>query len=204
MTMRSIDKEGFESAIKYEDYRDMVYAMAENGETTGEQSDGLIEYTKLNAHRMKRVEKTTVINESLSARLKAVGPGLKFLILSESWCGDASQNVPVMAKMGSACNCVDVRILLRDENLDIMDQFLTNGGRAIPKLILLDESYNVLGEWGPRPKVIQDRVMENKASGELSKADMDKEVQLWYAKDKGASLQLELVEMLEVALINNN
>lgn len=204
MTMRSIDKERFESAIKYEDYRDMVYAMAENGETTGEQSEGLIEYTKLNAHRMKRVEKTTVIDDSLSTRLKAVGPGLKFLILSESWCGDASQNVPVMAKMGSACNCVDVRILLRDENLDIMDQFLTNGGRAIPKLILLDESYNVLGEWGPRPKVIQDRVMENKASGELSKADMDKEVQLWYAKDKGASLQLELVEMMEVALINNN
>lgn len=202
--MKSIAKERFDKAIKYEDYRDMVYSMAESEKTTGEQDQARIDFTKLNAQRMKRVEKTTLIDSGLSARLKAVGPGLKFLILSESWCGDASQNVPVMAKMGAACNCVDVRILLRDENLDIMDQFLTNGGRAIPKLLLLDDDCNVIGEWGPRPKVIQDRVMANKTTGEFTKEEMDREVQLWYAKDRGTSLQLELVEMLESALINNS
>ena len=198
--MKTISKEVFDNAMTYEQYVDMVNSMAEEGKTTGEQEQGHIDATKMNAHRMKRVEKTTVLDEEMSAKLRNYGPGLKFLIIAESWCGDAGQNVPSMVKMVSACNCVDIRIIMRDEHLDIMDQFLTNGGRAIPIMLLLDEDYNVLGKWGPRPKVIQEQVMRNKETQEFNKEEMNVEVQRWYTKDKGVSLQAEIIDMLEAAL----
>lgn len=198
--MKTISKEVFDNAMTYEQYVDMVNSMAEEGKTTGEQEQGHIDATKMNAHRMKRVEKTTILDEEMSAKLRKYGPGLKFLIIAESWCGDAGQNVPSMVKMASACNCVDIRIIMRDEHLDIIDQFLTNGGRAIPIMLLLDEDYNVLGKWGPRPKVIQDQVMKNKETQEYTKEEMNVEVQRWYTKDKGVSLQAEIIDMLEAAL----
>ena len=198
--MKRIPKEVFDNAMSYQEFFNITSTMAEEGKTSGEQEEGHIAATKMNAHRMKRVEKTTVLDEAMSARLKHFGPGLKFLIVAETWCGDAGQNVPSMAVMGRACNCVDIRVIMRDEHLDIMDQFLTNGGRAIPIMLLLDEDYNVLGKWGPRPRVIQEQVMKNKETQEFTKEEMNVEVQRWYTKDKGLSLQTEIIHMLETAL----
>jgi hypothetical protein len=198
--MKRIPKEVFENAMSYQEFFNMVDTMAEEGGTTGEMIEGHVTATKMNAHRMKRVEKTTILDEEMSAKLKGYGPGLKFLTIAESWCGDAGQNVPSMAVMSRACNCVDIRVIMRDEHLDIMDQFLTNGGRSIPIMLLLDADYNVLGKWGPRPRVIQERVMKNKETQEFTGSEMNTEIQRWYAKDKGLSLQTEIIEMLESAL----
>ena len=198
--MKRIPKEVLDSAMSYQEFFNMVDTMAEEGKTTGEQIELHVLATKMNAHRMKRVEKMTILDEAMSAKLKNYGPNLKFLVIAESWCGDALQNIPAMAKMANACNCVDIKVIMRDKHLDIMDQFLTNGSRAIPIVLLLDENHNVLGKWGPRPHIIQVQVMKNKETPQFTKSEMNVKVQRWYTKDKGLSLQAEIIEMLETAV----
>jgi hypothetical protein len=197
--MKRIPKEVLDSAMSYQEFFNMVHTMAEEEKTTGEQIEGHVLATKMNAHRMKRVQKMTILDEAMTTKLKNYGPNLKFLVIAESWCGDALQNIPVMAKMAHACNCVDIKVIMRDKHLDIMDQFLTNGSRSIPIMILLDENHNVLGKWGPRPEVIQVQVMKNKETQQLTKSEMNVKIQRWYSKDKGLSLQAEIIEMLETA-----
>src|SRR5690606_10978713 len=126
--------------------------VAEKGTTGSEQSEERISYTKLNASRMRRLDKTTVIPRTDIEAFRGCAEKQTWLVLLESWCGDAAQAIPVLNKIAQEVPAIDLKILLRDENPELMNLFLTDGSRSIPKLIVLDEAYGVVGSWGPRSK----------------------------------------------------
>ena len=145
---------------------------------------------------MNRWEKSIELNDVLKARLEEIPCLVNWLLLAEGWCGDASQNVPFLNKMAEASPHIKLRILLRDEHLDIMDQYLTNGGQAIPKLVILDTDMNETGNWGPRPAEIQEMVMVGKHKQGMDSEEIGFMVQKWYAKDKGATIENEMMEII--------
>jgi hypothetical protein len=122
------------------------------------------------------------------------GKQLRLLVLVEDWCGDASNTVPILARWAAESAEVELRLLRRDEHLDVMGRYLTNGSRSIPIVIVLDANLKELGHWGPRPRELQRWVMENR--GVIPKAELYPQVRKWYARDKGEST---LREVLEVA-----
>jgi hypothetical protein len=121
--------------------------------------------------------------------------GLRLLAIVEDWCGDASNTVPVLAKLGDLADCLEMRLIERDKNPDVMDQYLTNGARSIPIVIVLSEGFEELGHWGPRPRKLQQWVVENKDA--MSKEERYKRVRRWYAEDKGESTLREVLELIE-------
>ena len=118
-------------------------------------------------------------------------------MLTEGWCGDAAQNLPVINKMADLNENITLKIVLRDENLDLMDLFLTNGGRAIPKLIALDKDNNLLDTWGPRPAVATKMVADYKTKHGALDAQLKEDLQVWYNKDKGKSTQDDFIKLLQ-------
>jgi hypothetical protein len=150
-------------------------------------------YTRLNLKRKKKWMKIFKPNEEMTRVMDSLEQNEKWVVLTESWCGDAAQNLPQLYKISELSDQVSLLILKRDENLDIMDQFLTNGGRSIPKLIRLNaETNEVLGSWGPRPQPVQEKVMQLKSEGK----DYAEEIHKWYAKDRGKLLQEEFISFL--------
>ena len=192
-----ITKEQFESGYTYEEYRNLVDVKLALGLTTGDSTDqAYLEHTKMNVHRMKRWDKNIELNSALKSQLEGIPCPVNWLLLSEGWCGDASQNVPFLNKMAEASPNIHLRILLRDEHIDIMDQYLTNGGQAIPKLIILDSDMNEIGTWGPRPAEIQEMVRVGKHEQGMNSEEIGKMVQKWYAKDKGATIEKEMMGII--------
>jgi Thioredoxin len=131
----------------------------------------------------------------ISARVEALGGHWHLLVLSEDWCGDSVNIVPVVAKLADSVSNMDMRILARDENLDIMDTHLTGKSRSIPVIILLNQKFQECGWWGPRPRPLQQWVMEKGML--LPKDERYKEVRTFYARDRGLTTMREIVEMLE-------
>jgi hypothetical protein len=124
------------------------------------------------------------------------GEERRLLVLAEDWCGDASNTVPVLARWAEAVDGLSLRILRRDEHPEVMDRYLTNGSRSIPIVIALDEEFNELGHWGPRPRELQAWVLANKNT--VEKAERYKEVRRWYARDKGETTIREVLEAMGV------
>lgn len=183
----------------YADYRDNLIDLLSQGKTTGtDHSEAMLHYAKMNLQRMKRVEKTTVLNDSLLEVLKGLKNKYKFLVITEGWCGDAAQIVPVIDKIVSAMpDQFDLKLVLRDENLPLIDAHLTNGGRAIPVLLVLDDQDNlVLPKWGPRPKILQDLMASWKREN-LEMEVIAEQLHGWYAKDKTQAIQRELAEIFK-------
>jgi hypothetical protein len=116
------------------------------------------------------------------------------LAIVEDWCGDASNTVPVLARLGDEADCLDLKVVLRDEHPEVMDQFLTNGSRSIPIVIALDQEFRELGHWGPRPKEIQEWVIENK--DKIPSKERYPTVRKWYAKDRGVTTLKEVLGLL--------
>ncbi len=131
----------------------------------------------------------------ISARVEALGGHWHFLVLSEDWCGDSVNIVPIVAKLADSVSNMDMRILARDENLDIMDTHLTGKSRSIPVLILLNQKFQDCGSWGPRPRPLQRWVVEKGML--LPKDERYKEIRTFYARDRGLTTMREIVEMLE-------
>ncbi len=198
-TLTIITKDLIEGAYSYQEYSKLVANLfAENRTTNDANGEDMLEYTKLNMQRSSRWDKRGVINDELAKELSNFSRKITWLVLTEGWCGDASQLLPFMNKMAELSPNVDLKLILRDEHLDVMDAYLTNGkSRSIPKLIVLDsETLEELGTWGPRPKVIQDRFVEMLADATMTNEEVKKELHLWYARDKGASIQAEFLELL--------
>ncbi|MGJ8683831.1 MAG: thioredoxin family protein [Nonlabens sp.] len=198
MELQQIIKDATEKAISYEQYRALVEAHTTNGTNSGDEiTEDLAEYTKLNNQRMKRLDKTLKILPENKEFLEAFDKEVYFLIITESWCGDAAQTMPMMNKVAQAAG-VDFKVLLRDENPILMDQFLTNGGRAIAKLIVVNKNTGLpVTTWGPRPTNATALVAAEKAAkGELT-PEFKQELQNWYNRDKGKDTENDLVEMLK-------
>lgn len=196
MTAQSFNIEPyFQKAMDYTTYMALMNDLLKEAKTTGPiQSADLVEYTKLNFHRMERLNKTTVLTETISQTLSALKKRWTWLVITEAWCGDAAQNIPIMHAVSVASKGkIDVKLLLRDENLPLMDQYLTNGGRAIPVLICIEtDTLKVVGTWGPRPKAAQEMVLEYKKNPVQDLHAFKTMLYTWYTKDKTLSTQQEL------------
>ena len=122
----------------------------------------------------------------------STGAKRKLLVIAEDWCGDASNTVPVIAKLTDQSPGLELRIIMRDANPEVMDQYLTNGSRSIPIVIALDESFHEIGHGGPRPAELQSWVMANR--GVLPKAELYPQVRRWYARDRGETTIREVLK----------
>lgn len=187
-----------EKAISYKQYRDeldTLVATAKSGNI--EQTDEYSEYRILNQQRMKRLDKSFGLSETVKLKLKEVDRPIIWLVLIESWCGDGAQSLPVINKMAEASPNISLKIVLRDENLELMDQFLTDGGRSIPKLLMLDESTGeLLDTWGPRPSTATVMVREEKSKFGKLTPEFRTDLQRWYTKDKGLNVVEDILKML--------
>lgn len=188
------------NSYSYTEYRKIVTALLAEGKSTGsEQSEDLTHYTSLNETRMNRLEKTIKITETTISKLQNLRKNYIWLVISEGWCGDAAQLLPIIYKMATASNDkIELKIVLRDENPDLMNLFLTNGGKAIPKLIIIDkEKLEVIADWGPRPKGAIELVNNYKKEFGVIDETIKTNLQLWYLHDKGISTQEEIMEIME-------
>ncbi|WP_088323885.1 thioredoxin family protein [Polaribacter tangerinus] len=198
--MKDIIKKSLENSYSYLAYRSLIGNLLEEGKATGPtQSEDLTQYSLLNHKRMQRLDKTIKISEETTATIKSLNKPQTWLVLSEGWCGDAAQNLPVIDKMASLSEHIELKIVLRDENIALMDLFLTNGGRSIPKLIALDEHNNIIDTWGPRPSVATKMVADYKEKNGSIDAAFKQDLQVWYNKNKGKSIQEDFIDILKKA-----
>lgn len=188
------------NSYSYSEYKKVVSDLLEVGKSTGmRQSEDLTHYTLLNETRLRRLDKTIKIAEENVSKLHALKKEYIWLVIAEGWCADGAQSLPVFDKMALETDGkIDLKIVLRDDNEDVMSDFLTNGARAIPKLIVIDKATgNVVGDWGPRPagavELIQNYKKEHGVVDETAKADL----QMWYFHDKGLSTQNEIMELMQ-------
>ncbi len=184
----------------YSEYRKLVSDLLFEGKSTGnEQSENLTQYSSLNETRMDRLDKTMRIPDENSLKLKNLEREYIWLVISEGWCGDAAQILPILNQMTIASeDKIEMKIVLRDENEELMKLFLTNKKKAIPKLIIIDrETGSVLDSWGPRPKGATDLINDYKKKFGVIDEKIKTELQLWYLKDKGLSTQQEIINLMQ-------
>lgn len=198
--MNTFYKQYAEQGIDYKAYRDMVSTLLEAGKTTGNNhSEAMVNYTQMNQQRMKRLDKQVTLNDELKEAAEALEGNYIWLVLTEAWCGDAAQNVPVLAKVADAAeDNITLKLVLRDEYPELMERHLTNGGKGIPKLVVLDaDTFEPLTEWGPRPKPAQQMVMDHKENPLLPYKEFVEQVHKWYADDRTQTTQQELLALLK-------
>ena len=183
--------------LSHEQYLTLIDDLLDEGKTTGpNQSYKMFQYGKLNRQRMRRLDKTFHLDERARQSVAAVERKMIWLIITEGWCGDASQNIPIIEKLAAENQRIETRYILRDENPELMDRFLTNGSRSIPKLIAIDRETNeILGTWGPRPEPAQKYFYEMRSAG-LESGLLHENLQRWYLADRGQTLQAEFVKLL--------
>ena len=190
-------KSYIEKSMTYAEYIKLIDDLLIDGKTTGEvQSEAMFNYGKLNRQRMHRLEKTVKLNDSLKEKAGKIGRKMIWLIITEGWCGDAAQNIPTIEKIAAESKSIETRYVLRDENLELINAYLTNNARSIPKLIALDaETLQEIGTWGPRPQTAMNYYDEMKHQG-LEKPPIMENLQRWYLQDKEKSLQSEFEDLL--------
>ncbi len=191
-------KNYIEKSMTFAEYIKLIDDLLFEGKTTGQnQSEAMFNYGKLNRQRMKRLGNTIELNESLKRKARRAERKMIWLILTEGWCGDAAQNIPTIEKIAAENPNIETRYLLRDENLELMDAYLTNNARSIPKLICLDaETLQEIGTWGPRPEAAINYFYGMRESG-MEKLQMMENLQRWYLKDKDKSLQIEFETLID-------
>lgn len=191
------------SAMSYEEYVDLSEKLFAEGKTTGpKQSESLTHYTGLNLRRMKRLHKTTRLQAETLQAVQAINEPQYWVILTEAWCGDAAQILPIIRAIGEQNPNIELKVLLRDEHPEIIDAYLTDGARSIPKIIMLRKSdLKELGVWGPRPAEAQELLYAHKAQEGRHYSELAKDLQIWYTKDKSLSTQTELVDVLRSKIL---
>ncbi|MBO3099098.1 thioredoxin family protein [Gelidibacter pelagius] len=196
--IKKIIKESLNKSMSYKEYRLLMAELVKNQSTTGmDKSVDMVAYTVLNEQRMKRWDKTVKVSEEAQEKITSFKGNITWLVLTESWCGDAAHVIPVINKAAELNANIDLKLVLRDENDALMQQFLTNGGKSIPKLIMIDNtSGEVLGTFGPRPagatKLVEDYLAEHGVVTEGLKENM----QVWYNKDKGQNTIADLLNLI--------
>lgn len=185
----------------FADYLKHAETLVAEGKTSGaEQTAALIEYTKLNLHRMQKWNKVGALRAQDKDVLSALKQKQNWYVLAESWCGDAAQIVPFLSKIAEGSDGkISLTILFRDEQIELMNEYLTNGTRSIPKLIATDEGGNELFHWGPRPKHAQEFMLTLKKNPELSAEQAKTQLHKWYAENKGADVLDELMESIQAS-----
>ena len=190
-------REYLDNSMSYTEYLDLIDELLRADKTTGpNQSPAMVGYGRLNRQRMARLEKTISIDEPTRSAASNLDRPMIWLIITEGWCGDAAQNIPVIEKIAAESEKISTRYVLRDENPDLMVRYLTNGARSIPKLIALDaNTLDVLGTWGSRPAEAQRMFEELRGQG-IEKSAVSETLQRWYNADKGRSVQREFTHLI--------
>jgi len=155
----------------------------------------LFEYIKLNLQRSTRIDKSFVPSEDLKDAMAGVTDKQTWMVITENWCGDSAQVLPVIAKAALLNENIDLIILNRDKNLDIIDLYLTNGTRSIPVLVAFDTEGNELFKWGPRPQPAVELIKQLKSKG-VEKKEMYENLHLWYGRNRGVEIDKELTVMI--------
>lgn len=197
--MENIILNSLKTAQSYSEYKEMILKLIKEGKSTGgNQNDSLYNYTKLNNQRMKRLDKQTKLSDIAFTKAKKIQKDFTWLVLTESWCGDAAQTLPVINKFAEANEKIDLKVVLRDENEALMNQFLTNGSKSIPKLIVLDNTSNkVVGSWGPRSEMASKMVSDYKNKHGKIDDQFKIDLQNWYNEDRGSNIEKELVDLIK-------
>lgn len=146
------------------------------------------------------VYRTARVPEWAIERMRGVGDGLRLLAIAEEWCGDASNTVPLFGRLAEAVPGLELRIVARDENPALMDRHLTNGSRSIPIVVALDETFQPVAVWGPRPAELQAFVLGEKRRGERPASEIYRDARRWYAQDAGATTLHELLDRVSAAV----
>ena len=200
LSIKNIIEQSLATSISYQNYRQFVSNLAEQGKTSGpEQTEALINYTMLNDRRMKRWDKTVKISDEAKARIKEFSGNVTWLIITESWCGDAAHVIPVLNRIAELSEGIELKLVYRDENPELMDQFLTNGNRAIAKLIMIDNnSLDVIDTYGPRPSEATKMVNDYKTEHGKLTPEFKEDLQRWYNKNKGQNVVSDVLKLLGV------
>ena len=196
--MREHLAQGLEDSMTYSEYMDLMNKLVLTQSTTGESDQDRIDFTALNYKRSLRLNKTIQLTEAETAIFDGLQTKQVWLLITESWCGDAAQTLPVLNKIAEASENIELRVVLRDEHPGLMDHFLTNGTRSIPKLIILNSDNEVMASWGPRTAAATKLVTDYKEKFGKIDAEFKSQLQIWYNKDKGASIIRELAEVVQV------
>lgn len=199
--MKEIFRTSLDKAMTYQEYRQLLDELHAQGKTTGpNQSEIYLRHARLNLQRMKRLDKTGKLSLELLNQIKALQKNYIFLTITEGWCGDAAQILPLVEKMAAASPNIQHKLVLRDENPDLMDRYLTRGGKAIPITIILDaDSGEEVAKWGPRPAAIQEVVVAYNEAPQPKESfdEFSEKVHAWYAKNKTQDLQAEWTELFK-------
>ncbi len=201
MDKSQLVQDALQKAVSYNDYFALVTQHMENASSTGaEITDAFINYTQLNHRRMKRWNKTFKLLPEEIIAIETYQGNVTWLVITESWCGDAAQTMPMMAKIAETSQGkIDLKVVLRDENLELMDAFLTNGARSIAKLIVINNvTGKVVGEWGPRPEIATQIVINYKTEHGKLTAAFREDLHKWYTKDKGRNTTAGLLKLLNL------
>ncbi len=192
--IKHIEK-GLENSYSYFEYEALIERLLKEGKSTTEGGDEMfVRYSELGLQRMKRWDKKLELTEDLVEKIKHHKEKRMWIVLAEGWCGDAAHSVPVIHKITSQSDAIELRIVLRESNLYLMNDFLTNGGKSIPKLIVYNpEKKEVENTWGPRPAGAKE-IFDANRNGEWE--EMEKKLQAWYNKDKGKTTAEELMGLL--------
>jgi thiol-disulfide isomerase/thioredoxin len=193
--MKEIIENSLQKAMNYQEYRNHLQKLVSEFNNK-ESADDLMHYNRLNDKRMKRLDKQIELDETAKREVAQIENDFTWLVLSESWCGDAAQSLPVLNKFAELNQKINLKIVSRDENDPLMQQFLTDGSRSIPKLIVLDKNNEVIDHWGPRSKRAKALLDEYKEKNGKIDGQIKEDLQVWYNRDKGQSIEEELVEIL--------
>jgi hypothetical protein len=158
--------------------------------------EAYLERVDKNQDLWRNLHKRATLDDGLRADLQKLPP-LHLLALSEDWCGDAVNILPVVALMAEAAPNLDFKVLERDGNPDLMDAHLTRGTRSIPIIIVFDPSFEELAWWGPRPKELQAWVVG--AGSAIESRERYRRVRAWYARDRGRTAASEIFAKLTAA-----
>lgn len=193
-----IDRKLVEKGMSYDAYRQLSNELLKQGKVTGiQQSDELAQYARLHVHRMQRIDNSLKLLPETVRIIQEIASPQVWMVLTESWCGDAAQIVPIINAFTKVTDKIDFRLMMRDDNPELMDLYLTHGkSRSIPKLIAVKfETMEELFHWGPRPTALQE-LMNKWVADEWPFEEMKEELHLWYARDEGVSVQNEITELL--------
>ena len=199
LSIQELISESLKTSLTYNEYRALVFKLAEKGKTTGhEKTEALVNYTMLNDRRMKRWDKTVKISEENKTAIENIEKSQTWLVLTESWCGDAAHIMPVLNKLATLNPKIKYKVVLRDENEDLMNQFLTNGSKSIPKLLIIDnDTKNIIDTYGPRPSEATDMVDAYKEEHGKLTPEFKEDLQRWYNKDKGVTTQNDIINIVK-------
>ena len=193
-------KSAIDNSYSYQEYISLIEGLHQQEKATSfQENKTYYDYSVLGLSRMKRIFKRQEHLPELLSLVKEIDEEQNWIIITESWCGDASQTVPIIAKLVSENPQINLRIVLRDSNLNFMNRYLTNGSISIPILVVFDKEWKELWVWGPRPAEAQEKVMEYKHAPEpkVPYSTFSAEIQKWYNQDKGISTERELLKLLQ-------